>query len=80
MKHYKRKNEGESAPPSTSAVDLSFAKKYDWRSKVSGVTKFVPNAPFWGPKRRHQGIDRNEDGEGKEEATAEDGEVALAEE
>jgi tRNA(guanine-26,N2-N2) methyltransferase len=104
MKHYKRKNEGESAPPPTSPAegsepkptatnsdvltirypeiecDLSYDKKYDWRSKVSGVTKFVPNAPFWGPKRRHQGIDRNEDGEGKEEATAEDGEVALAEE
>lgn len=37
-------------------ADFSYDKKYDYRRTVTGITKFVPNAPGWGPKRRHVGV------------------------
>lgn len=36
-------------------ADFSYAKEYDFRRDCSGVAKFIPNAPGWGPKRRHTG-------------------------
>nr|CCC94986.1 putative N(2), N(2)-dimethylguanosine tRNA methyltransferase [Trypanosoma congolense IL3000] len=36
-------------------ADFSYEKKFDFRGAVTGVAKFIPNAPNWGPKRRHQG-------------------------
>ncbi|KAG5509577.1 hypothetical protein JKF63_06282 [Porcisia hertigi] len=36
-------------------ADFTYEKKYDFRGRVVGVAKFVPNAPSWGPRRRHQG-------------------------
>lgn len=36
--------------------DFSYDKKYDFRRDSTGIAKFVPNAPGWGPKRRHTGI------------------------
>jgi tRNA(guanine-26,N2-N2) methyltransferase len=37
-------------------LDFSYDRKYDFRSQTTGVSKFIPNAPGWGPKRRHQGV------------------------
>ncbi|KPA76450.1 putative N(2) N(2)-dimethylguanosine tRNA methyltransferase [Leptomonas pyrrhocoris] len=36
-------------------ADFTYDKAYDFRGRVIGVAKFVPNAPGWGPRRRHQG-------------------------
>ena len=36
-------------------ADATYEKNYDWRSCRTGVSKFVPNAPRWGPKPRHVG-------------------------
>lgn len=36
-------------------ADFAYDKAYDFRGRVIGVAKFVPNAPGWGPRRRHQG-------------------------
>lgn len=36
-------------------ADFTYDKAYDFRRQVTGVAKFIPNAPGWGPKRRHQG-------------------------
>ncbi|EPY28731.1 tRNA (guanine-N2-)-methyltransferase [Strigomonas culicis] len=36
-------------------VDFSYEKQYDYRRQATGMCKFIPNAPGWGPKRRHQG-------------------------
>ncbi|CBH17333.1 N(2), N(2)-dimethylguanosine tRNA methyltransferase [Trypanosoma brucei gambiense DAL972] len=38
-----------------SDVDFSYDKQFDFRGAVTGVAKFIPNAPNWGPKRKHQG-------------------------
>lgn len=38
------------------AADFSYDKKYDFRRESTGIAKFIPNAPGWGPKRRHTGI------------------------
>lgn len=38
------------------SADFSYDKKYDFRRDGTGVAKFIPNAPGWGPKRRHTGI------------------------
>lgn len=40
---------------------FEYDKQFDFRSAATGVVKFVPNAPNWGPKRRHQGIARDEE-------------------
>ncbi|CUF00217.1 N(2), N(2)-dimethylguanosine tRNA methyltransferase, putative [Bodo saltans] len=37
-------------------LDFSYDRKYDFRSQATGISKFIPNAPGWGPKRRHQGV------------------------
>ncbi|CAJ1987185.1 N2 [Leishmania donovani] len=36
-------------------ADFTYDKAHDFRGRVIGVAKFVPNAPGWGPRRRHQG-------------------------
>ncbi|KAG5484359.1 hypothetical protein LSCM4_07926 [Leishmania orientalis] len=36
-------------------ADFTYDKTHDFRGRVIGVAKFVPNAPGWGPRRRHQG-------------------------
>lgn len=36
-------------------ADFTYDTAYDFRGRVMGVAKFVPNAPGWGPRRRHQG-------------------------
>ncbi|CBZ24782.1 putative N(2), N(2)-dimethylguanosine tRNA methyltransferase [Leishmania mexicana MHOM/GT/2001/U1103] len=36
-------------------ADFTYDKAHDFRGRVTGVAKFVPNAPGWGPRRRHQG-------------------------
>ncbi|AIN96512.1 N(2), N(2)-dimethylguanosine tRNA methyltransferase, putative [Leishmania panamensis] len=36
-------------------ADFTYDKDHDFRGRVIGVAKFVPNAPGWGPRRRHQG-------------------------
>jgi tRNA(guanine-26,N2-N2) methyltransferase len=35
--------------------DFSYNRQFDMRSGQTGVVKFVPNAPGWGPKARHRG-------------------------
>ncbi|RNF22554.1 putative N(2), N(2)-dimethylguanosine tRNA methyltransferase [Trypanosoma conorhini] len=42
-------------------ADFSYDRQFDFRGAVTGVAKFIPNAPNWGPKRRHQGALRPED-------------------
>lgn len=37
------------------AADFTYEKKYDFRRDSTGIAKFIPNAPGWGPKRRHTG-------------------------
>jgi len=41
-------------------VTFAYAKENDFRSSATGVTKFILNAPGWGPKRRHQPISGKE--------------------
>lgn len=41
--------------PPLAEADFSYDKAHDFRGRVIGVAKFVPNAPGWGPRRRHQG-------------------------
>eukprot|EP00796_Vickermania_ingenoplastis_P004282 gene4282-3098_t len=36
-------------------ADFAYDKKYDFRRDGTGIAKFIPNAPGWGPKRRHTG-------------------------
>ncbi|KAG5484054.1 hypothetical protein LSCM1_05908 [Leishmania martiniquensis] len=36
-------------------ADFTYEKAHDFRGRVIGVAKFVPNAPDWGPRRRHRG-------------------------
>ncbi|GET86944.1 N(2), N(2)-dimethylguanosine tRNA methyltransferase, putative [Leishmania tarentolae] len=36
-------------------ADFTYDKAHDFRGRITGVAKFVPNAPGWGPRRRHQG-------------------------
>ncbi|KPI89698.1 putative N(2) N(2)-dimethylguanosine tRNA methyltransferase [Leptomonas seymouri] len=36
-------------------ADFTYDRAYDFRGRVVGVAKFIPNAPGWGPRRRHQG-------------------------
>lgn len=38
-----------------SNADFSYDKQYDFRRDGTGIAKFIPNAPGWGPKRRHTG-------------------------
>lgn len=40
--------------PRTDA-NFEYDRQYDFRRQATGMTKFMPNAPGWGPKRRHQG-------------------------
>lgn len=52
--------------PSVTALeglDFSYDRQYDFRSSATGVSKFIPNAPGWGPKRRHQGVAHTTDDE-----------------
>ena len=35
--------------------DFSYDAQYDFKKLSGGVPRFVPNAPGWGPRRRHQG-------------------------
>ncbi|KAG8348431.1 putative N2 N2 dimethylguanosine tRNA methyltransferase [Trypanosoma vivax] len=42
-------------------VDFAYDRRFDFRSTATGVAKFIPNAPYWGPKRRHQGALRSEE-------------------
>ncbi|RNC58729.1 putative N(2) N(2)-dimethylguanosine tRNA methyltransferase [Trypanosoma cruzi] len=42
-------------------ADFSYDRRFDFRGAVTGVAKFIPNAPNWGPKRRHQGAMHNND-------------------
>jgi tRNA(guanine-26,N2-N2) methyltransferase len=57
-------------------ADFTYDKAHDFRGRVIGVAKFVPNAPGWGPRRRHQGaaqVKEEEDeveGEGEGEGEA----------
>ncbi|CCW61853.1 unnamed protein product [Phytomonas sp. EM1] len=37
------------------SADFSYDRQHDFRRQVTGLAKFIPNAPGWGPKRRHQG-------------------------
>lgn len=37
-------------------LEFSYDAKFDFRSRTTGVARFVPNAPGWGPKARHTGI------------------------
>ncbi|RNF04506.1 putative N(2), N(2)-dimethylguanosine tRNA methyltransferase [Trypanosoma rangeli] len=43
-------------------ADFSYDRQFDFRGGVTGVAKFIPNAPNWGPKRRHQGAMHADDG------------------
>ncbi|CAG9571041.1 putative N(2), N(2)-dimethylguanosine tRNA methyltransferase [Leishmania major strain Friedlin] len=36
-------------------ADFTYDKAHDFRGRVTGVAKFVPNASGWGPRRRHRG-------------------------
>ncbi|KAK7195190.1 N(2), N(2)-dimethylguanosine tRNA methyltransferase [Novymonas esmeraldas] len=38
-----------------SEANFTYDRTHDFRGRVLGVAKFVPNAPSWGPRRRHQG-------------------------
>ena len=35
--------------------DFTYDPKFDFKKLSGGVPRFVPNAPGWGPRRRHQG-------------------------
>lgn len=48
-------------------ADFTYDKQYDFRRQATGVTKFIPNAPGWGPKRRHQGALHTPEGDDEEE-------------
>ncbi|CCW66796.1 unnamed protein product [Phytomonas sp. Hart1] len=37
-------------------ADFGYDRQYDFRRQVTGIAKFIPNLPGWGPKRRHQGL------------------------
>ncbi|CAD2219601.1 putative N(2),N(2)-dimethylguanosine tRNA methyltransferase [Angomonas deanei] len=55
----KESHDGEDRKPILLApldgVDFSYDKRYDLRRQATGMAKYIPNAPGWGPKRRHQG-------------------------
>ena len=61
---------GDTAPtatrlrcPAIPGAVFDYDKQFDFRSSATGITKFIPNAPGWGPKRRHQGVLRHDDAE-----------------
>lgn len=56
----KKKDSGPSSVPllisPLVSANFSYDKKYDFRRDGTGMAKFIPNTPGWGPKRRHTGI------------------------
>jgi tRNA (guanine26-N2/guanine27-N2)-dimethyltransferase len=64
---------GRVEPLAAEQCDFTYDVAYDMRGAVTGVAKFVVNAPFWGPRARHRGALRHDRDEEEEQETQEGG-------